>query len=523
MKNYLLLALAAVALCFTACKKDNPEPKPVAVTGVSLSKTMVGLEIGESATVQAVITPSNATNKAVEWSVANTSVATVANGVVTAVAVGETTLTATTADGGFTATIPVKVVTEKVPVTGISWYSYYGKKELKIGGTSEYVMFINPADATDVGVVWTSSNPEVATVQHKRTAPNGEVRVELTAVAPGKVTITCTTDDGGFSATTDEITVLEPILVKEITVSPESLRLVKGGVQQLSVSVYPAEADNRYYEVSSSNPSVVTIDANNKVTAVDLGEAEIIFKATDGSGVECRVPVQVLGHMPNSIKFEEHNANSTELYETRSWHGKVIDFKKDLKMTVIPADADLRWIDWNITFDKDPAGLKYEVSADNVTASVCLSENFSDGSFYIEALPYLDGQQLGNVRIYMQTFPCLFYSHGLSDDTTGTHIENLGGTRNYSFNWDASRYKSGLNFITYCREVTAMLNAYKLYQIPASEYTLTSSDESLVKLTPLTTGEGYMIERLNTTDLVAVTLTYKCGEHTQTYTLNLIP
>ena len=167
MKNYLLLALAAVALCFTACKKDNPEPKPVAVTGVSLSKTMVGLEIDESVKIVATVLPKSATNKAVKWSVANTSVATVANGVVTAVAAGETTLTATTADGGFTATIPVKVVTEKVPVTSISWYPYYGQKELKIGHTSEYVMFINPENATDLGVVWTSSNPEVATVQHK--------------------------------------------------------------------------------------------------------------------------------------------------------------------------------------------------------------------------------------------------------------------------------------------------------------------------------------------------------------------
>lgn len=523
MKNYLLLVLAAVVLCFTACRNDNPEPAPIAVTEVSLSKTMVGIEVDESVTIKAVITPSNATNKGVEWSIADTSIATVADGVVTGITAGETSLTVTTLDGGLTASIPVKVVTEKVPVTSILWYPNYGQKELKIGHTSEYVMFINPENATDLGVVWTSSNPEVATVQHKRTAPNGEVRVELTAVAPGKVTVTCTTDDGGFSATTDEITVLEPVLVESIIASPESLRLTKGGVQQLSVSVYPVEADNKYYEVSSSNPSVVTIDANNKVTAVDLGEAEIIIKATDGSGIECRVPVQVLGYLPNLIKFAEQNANSTELYETRSWHGKVIDFKKDLGMTVVPADADLRWIDWNITFAKEPSALKYEVSADNVTASVCLSENFSDGSFYIEALPYLDGQQLGNVRIYMQTFPCLFYSHGLSDYTTDTHVENLGGTRNYSFNWDSSRYKGGLNFITYCREVTAILNAYKLYQIPAAEYTLTSSDESLVKLTPLTTGEGYMLERLVWDKLVAVTLTYKCGDHIQTYTLNLIP
>ena len=64
---------------------------------------------------------------------------------------------------------------------------------------------------------------------------------------------------------------------------------------------------------------------------------------------------------------------------------------------------------------------------------------------------------------------------------------------------------------------------FKEYQIPASQYTLTSSDESMLKITKLTTGEGYRLERLVWDELVAVTLSYKCGEHTQTYTINLIP
>ena len=64
---------------------------------------------------------------------------------------------------------------------------------------------------------------------------------------------------------------------------------------------------------------------------------------------------------------------------------------------------------------------------------------------------------------------------------------------------------------------------YDKYQIPSSEYTLTSSDESKIKVTKNDDGKSWKIERLNTTDLVAVTLTYKCGEHTQTYTINLIP
>ncbi len=196
MKNYLLLALAAVALCFTACKKDNPEPTPVAVTGISLDKTMVGLEIGESATVQAVITPSNATNKAVEWSVADTAVATVANGVVTGVAVGETTLTATTADGGFTATIPVKVVTEKVAVTGIVLTC---PSNIEVGDSATLTVQFFPLNATNHSLSFVIDNPECVKISYQQTDDN-RVMYSITGVQDGIVKIKAVSEDGGFES-----------------------------------------------------------------------------------------------------------------------------------------------------------------------------------------------------------------------------------------------------------------------------------------------------------------------------------
>ncbi len=83
--------------------------EPIDVTGVSLNKSEMTLNPGKSSALTATIIPSGATNKNVSWSSSNTSVATVSDGIVTALAVGSTTITVTTEDGEFTATCAVTV------------------------------------------------------------------------------------------------------------------------------------------------------------------------------------------------------------------------------------------------------------------------------------------------------------------------------------------------------------------------------------------------------------------------------
>ena len=92
-------------------------PSSIAVSGVSLNKTSTSLTVGATETLAAVIAPSNATNKNVTWSSSNSSVATVANGVVTAVATGSATVTVTTADGSRTAACNVTVITPAFTVS----------------------------------------------------------------------------------------------------------------------------------------------------------------------------------------------------------------------------------------------------------------------------------------------------------------------------------------------------------------------------------------------------------------------
>ena len=81
----------------------------VAVTGVTLSQTEATLNIGETLTLTATVAPDNATDQTVTWTSSDETVATVADGVVTAVAVGTATITVTTTDGAKTATCAVTV------------------------------------------------------------------------------------------------------------------------------------------------------------------------------------------------------------------------------------------------------------------------------------------------------------------------------------------------------------------------------------------------------------------------------
>lgn len=83
---------------------------PVSVEGVSLSSTFVTLEERETYQLTATIIPSDASDKRLTWTSSNDGVATVVNGLVTAVLEGNATITVITSDGGYTATCSVEVV-----------------------------------------------------------------------------------------------------------------------------------------------------------------------------------------------------------------------------------------------------------------------------------------------------------------------------------------------------------------------------------------------------------------------------
>jgi len=105
-----VITVKTVDGAFTATSNVTVTNINIPVTGVSVTPATVSLAVGQASPLTATVTPSNATNKNVTWSSSQTSVATVSSsGVVTAVAAGSSTITATTVDGGFTATSVITV------------------------------------------------------------------------------------------------------------------------------------------------------------------------------------------------------------------------------------------------------------------------------------------------------------------------------------------------------------------------------------------------------------------------------
>ncbi|WP_418702759.1 stalk domain-containing protein [Anaerotignum faecicola] len=100
--------VAGVLSAYNTALEAQVEVTPV--TGVSVAPAQATIRVGNTTTIKAIITPDDATEKAVTWTSSDDTVATVdSNGVVTGVKVGTATITATTIDGNFTATCEVNV------------------------------------------------------------------------------------------------------------------------------------------------------------------------------------------------------------------------------------------------------------------------------------------------------------------------------------------------------------------------------------------------------------------------------
>lgn len=172
------------------------------VTGVSLSPKTLSLNPGKGGTLTATITPSNATNQNVTWKSSDTKVATVDNGLVTAVAEGTATITVTTTDGNFQDTCTVTVTPPaKTPVTSVTLDKT--SLTLDVGGSDTLTATVKPDDATTKTVTWSTSNENVVTVDQ-----NGNVK----AVGAGTATITAAASDGSGKTATCEVTVNGPVL-----------------------------------------------------------------------------------------------------------------------------------------------------------------------------------------------------------------------------------------------------------------------------------------------------------------------
>lgn len=147
-------------------------------------------------------------------------------------------------------------------------------KTITAGETLQLTATVNPSNAANKTLVWTSSNNNAATV-----SDTGLV----TAIAGGRATITAKATDGSRRSATCSITVKQ--YVGSVSLNTHSITLEsKGKTYLLRATVMPSTASNKRVYWQSSDTSIATVSSYGRVTSRGNGTCTITCTAADGSG-----------------------------------------------------------------------------------------------------------------------------------------------------------------------------------------------------------------------------------------------
>ena len=211
-----------------------------------------------------------------------------------------------------------------ITVTGVSLSKT--TLSLTVGGKETLTVTINPADATNKSVTWSSDNTAVVTVN----ATTGEV----TAVAAGTAKITVTSADGSKVAT---CTVTITIDVSGVTLNKTTASLTVGAKETLVATVAPTTATNKTITWSSDNTAIATVNSSTgEVTAVAAGTAKITATTVSGSKTaSCTVTVTAA-----TVAVTGVTLNKTAI-------SLVAGTKETLTATVAPTNATTKTVTWS--------------------------------------------------------------------------------------------------------------------------------------------------------------------------------
>lgn len=201
------------------------------VSSITLSESTVILRANEVFNLIVTILPATATNKNIIWTVDDATVAEVGqDGLITAKSVGETVVTASTTDGsGLTANCRVTVI--PTPATSIT-LTVHGEIDLEINETVQLTAEVLPETATDKTVVWTSSNPSVATVTETGL---------VTAVSGGETVITAMNSAGQYDRVTVTVYSTEMPDSGLDYIYDEDFDIVDGDIEGEILGIYTVE------------------------------------------------------------------------------------------------------------------------------------------------------------------------------------------------------------------------------------------------------------------------------------------
>lgn len=390
----------------TARSLQNPEIKAECsvtvvqpVKGISLNKTALELVEDESEQLIKTILPEDASNKSVNWTSSDISVAMVSpDGTVYAVKEGQSTIMATTVDGGFVALCKVTVKAKTVLAEDLTLSKT--SANLAVSESVQLTASLSPDNVTNKSLRWSSTNTSVASVSE-----NGLV----TGISEGTAQIIVTTTDGSnLSAICNVVVEKQLVSIKAISLNPTSLKIEVSDRKTLSPVITPANATNQNLIWSSTNAAVASVSLDGVVTGVNEGKAIIIATTQDGSNLSATCEVEVFRNLilVTSIVLNPDKIDGKE------------EETCQILATVFPENADNKDILWTSSnsevADVDLSGLvtlKSKGTA-NITASstdgsnikaeclVIVSEKSDVNHIFIDKNSYVKIYTLSGILIY---------------------------------------------------------------------------------------------------------------------------
>lgn len=184
------------------------------------------------------------------------------------------------------------------------------------GQTQTLTVAVLPVEASNKNVKWTTSNPNVATVDG-----TGKIR----GIATGVTIITVTTEDGRKTANCS-INVTQAI--SKINLNASNATLAKKASIKLEATITPKNAANKNVTWTSSNTNIAVVDNKGKVTAISPGYTKITVAAADGSNITSNCMIKVLSNNSYRVKYNLNKGKNAVLNPTYYAQGVRIKLDK---------------------------------------------------------------------------------------------------------------------------------------------------------------------------------------------------
>ena len=252
----------------------SPEtPAQAYVTGVTLDKATAEVTMGSTATLVATVNGDAGCDTAVTWTSSNEAVLKVANGVITPVAAGEATVTATTVGkdaSGNQLIATCKVTVKEVIVPELILKLKASTAEVKVG--QKYTIESTVENATDAKkITYAVDKKEIATVDDKGV---------VTGVAKGTAVVTVTVTDNGKTATATCTITVQPAGDLAIKLKAEKADVLVGEKYTIESTIENA-TDAKKVTYAVDKKEIATVDDKGVVTGVAKGTAVVTVTVTD--------------------------------------------------------------------------------------------------------------------------------------------------------------------------------------------------------------------------------------------------